>query len=41
MLINNAGVVYGDTVVEAPPENIQQTLQTNTLGQVWVRKHVL
>ena len=37
LLINNAGVVCGDTVLEGSEENIEKTFETNTMGQIWVR----
>ncbi|PIL37304.1 hypothetical protein GSI_00997 [Ganoderma sinense ZZ0214-1] len=41
MLINNAGVVQGKTLVDLSPEDIRQTLSVNTLAHFWILKAFL
>ncbi|KAM5535527.1 hypothetical protein V8D89_010864 [Ganoderma adspersum] len=41
MLINNAGVVQGKTLVDLSPEDIQQTFSVNTLAHYWTLKAFL
>ena len=36
MLVNNAGVVFGNDVLDSQPEDIQKTIEVNTLAHFWV-----
>jgi len=37
MLINNAGIVFGKTLLELPDQEIDTTFQVNILAHYWVR----
>jgi len=41
VLINNAGVVQGKSLIDLTPEDIQQTFSVNTLAQFWTLKAFL
>uniref|UniRef100_A0A8H7Y088 Short-chain dehydrogenase/reductase 3 n=1 Tax=Psilocybe cubensis TaxID=181762 RepID=A0A8H7Y088_PSICU len=41
ILVNNAGVVQGKSIVDLSPEDIQQTFGTNTLSHFWILKAFL
>jgi len=41
VLINNAGVVQGKSLLDLAPEDIQQTFSVNTLAQFWTLKAFL
>ncbi|TBU33182.1 retinal short-chain dehydrogenase/reductase [Dichomitus squalens] len=41
MLVNNAGVVQGKTLLDLSPEDIQQTISVNTLAHFWTLKAFL
>ncbi|KAI0638346.1 retinal short-chain dehydrogenase/reductase [Trametes polyzona] len=41
MLINNAGVVQGKTILDLTPEDIKQTFSVNTLAHFWTLKAFL
>jgi all-trans-retinol dehydrogenase (NAD+) len=41
ILINNAGVVSGSTLLETPDENILKTINVNVLGAFWTCKAFL
>ena len=36
MLVNNAGIVYGNTILESRPEDMEKTVQVNTLAHFYV-----
>lgn len=38
ILINNAGIVSGNRLLEIPDENIQRTFDVNVLAHFWVCK---
>uniref|UniRef100_A0A0B7BCR0 Uncharacterized protein n=1 Tax=Arion vulgaris TaxID=1028688 RepID=A0A0B7BCR0_9EUPU len=39
ILINNAGIVIGKTLLELRDEQIERTFGVNLLGQIWTTKH--
>ncbi|OSX59487.1 hypothetical protein POSPLADRAFT_1059677 [Postia placenta MAD-698-R-SB12] len=41
IIINNAGVVQGKSIVDLTPEDIQQTFSVNTLAHFWILKAFL
>uniref|UniRef100_A0A0B7BAK4 Short-chain dehydrogenase/reductase 3 n=1 Tax=Arion vulgaris TaxID=1028688 RepID=A0A0B7BAK4_9EUPU len=41
ILINNAGIVIGKTLLELRDEQIERTFGVNLLGQIWTTKHFL
>ncbi|KKZ61467.1 hypothetical protein EMCG_00129 [[Emmonsia] crescens] len=41
VLINNAGVGYGGTILDEPEEKIQQTFQVNTISHFWMVREFL
>ncbi|KAK6175704.1 hypothetical protein SNE40_014104 [Patella caerulea] len=41
ILVNNAGVVYGQSILESSEENIENTFQVNTLSHFWTMKSFL
>ena len=36
ILVNNAAVVVGESLLDCTPEQIQRTIEVNLLGQFWV-----
>ena len=36
ILINNAGIVYGDSLLESKEEDLMKTIEVNTLSHCWV-----
>ena len=36
IIVNNAGIVFGSSVVDSDPADVERTFNVNTLGQVWV-----
>jgi short-subunit dehydrogenase len=41
ILINNAGVGFGETVLDAPEEHIRLTMEVNALSHYWTVKEFL
>lgn len=41
ILINNAGVGFGETVLDASEEHIRLTMEVNTLSHYWTAKEFL
>ncbi|QSS62457.1 short-chain dehydrogenase/reductase [Histoplasma capsulatum] len=41
VLINNAGVGYGGTILDEPEERIQRTFQVNTISHFWMVREFL
>lgn len=41
ILINNAGVAFGETLLDAPEEHIRLTMEVNTLSHYWTVKEFL
>ncbi|KAG0227833.1 retinal short-chain dehydrogenase reductase [Mortierella sp. GBAus27b] len=41
VVINNAGIVYGKSILESSPEEIKRTVDVNFLGQAFVLKEFL
>jgi all-trans-retinol dehydrogenase (NAD+) len=41
VLVNNAGVVYGETLLEIPEERIERTFAVNTLALFWTTRAFL
>jgi NAD(P)-dependent dehydrogenase (short-subunit alcohol dehydrogenase family) len=41
ILINNAGIVNGKSILESSPEEIKRTMDVNFLGQVFTLKEFL
>ncbi|KAK7093609.1 short-chain dehydrogenase/reductase 3-like [Littorina saxatilis] len=41
ILVNNAGVVIGNTILDAKPEDIERTFDVNTLAHMWTLKAFL
>lgn len=40
ILINNAGIVFGKTLLDLPDSEIDTTFQVNILAHYWVRKFI-
>ena len=36
MLVNNAGIVYGNSVLDSAVDQIEHTVSVNTLAHFWV-----
>ncbi|OAX79598.1 hypothetical protein ACJ72_06079 [Emergomyces africanus] len=41
VLVNNAGVGYGGTILDEPEQRIQQTFQVNTISHFWMVREFL
>jgi short-subunit dehydrogenase len=41
ILINNAGVGFGETILDAPEDNIRLTMEVNTLSHYWTVKEFM
>ncbi|KAK6173678.1 hypothetical protein SNE40_017086 [Patella caerulea] len=41
MLVNNAGILYGGSLLSMEPKHIQRTFEVNTLSQFWTMKEFL
>lgn len=39
VLVNNAGLVHGKTVMNSTIESIEETINVNVLAQFWVRRN--
>ena len=40
ILINNAGIVTGRTLMNSPDELIVKTMEVNTISHFWVRNYI-
>ncbi len=36
MLINNAGILFGNSILDSKPEDIEQTMAVNAMSHFWV-----
>ena len=41
VLVNNAGVAFGGTLLDAPDDEILRTMNTNAFGQLWCTRAFL